>query len=1121
MKRLQLTLLALLALTAGSAQTILTEDFETGNTGSKPTPVAAGEGWTVVNGYTGENANYNWHNYYHDPESQTGPTISGACCAAVDAPINTNPVDGSGPREEILLSPELTLDDTYQLQFTWKVSPMNAMDNSRYDLQVRVVTGGNLQTAETVFSIQNEQMLRESGVTVFPIETWDPHTSRIDLSDWKGEKVQLAFVYKMFAQSGNVAWIDDISVTRHTPPTGPQASVTLDRYNFGDIFIGEKKYSDVITLTNTGKDGLKITGVDFPGGIGININTEAVNLRTYEHVDFQLTYTAAMTSAAQGNAVIHTTGGDIVIAFTAQKQLLPENAMLETFETYFPPAGWKNNGWSWVATAIEGDHSVYCGGNFSAAYLRSPRLDLSDGGTVTFTYYNQYDGDYAPEYDIELQVSYDGGDNWTTKWTSDYENGLNQLLTQTVDLGLGSDDSYIRWYYPAVETDDEGAYDHSNFTLDRVLLPSVYGMDGVPTGATIIAPANNATDVYPVDVVLQWGPAQFATGYKLYVGTNSSANDLIEDLNVGNALTYTIPGRLAYETQYRWKVVPYNDKGEATTASTWRFTTQPDASVMDFPWEENFDACTNTNPVPTGWLSTTTEQWENRRWMPNTLFGYGGKGACMATGWMYAGNYSTLTTPEFTLPADGMSMSISFVWGDEHPRSLIIDETGLLKKQNVEGGNGVSDVVFEICVDGQWLQLSYLSENFNSDGETKYWRNEHIDLTEYAGKTVQFRWVNHSYSGSHNAASLDNVVINGFMPDYAEFNKDGWEAGRVNHGKAVNSGDQFTLLNRGKNDQTVKAVTFSTENFEASLMAGQNVKAAEGITFNVQFNAKEAVGTVSDVMTVEFESGLKAYFPVSGEALAKDVLFYGFEPNPLDYSWKEDFTMIDADNRINHELGYYLTVVENDGGRYAFTQVTNNNTNMLAAHSGTHTIAAAAPDDLSAANDWIISKQLTFGANGSFDFYARNLGTINTVFIGDNDLHRVQVLVSEDGNTNTANFKTVMADTEMPYLAENEWNHYTVDLSAYAGKPIYVALRHTTVSANALAFFDDFTFSGLSGEMTAIDAANADISGSVSVWSMGGLQVAEGNARIVLNQLPKGIYVVKTADGEAVRVIRK
>ena len=1068
MKKIYMSLLALLSLSVAQAQTILSEDFETGNTGNALTPVAAGEGWTTVNSYSGSNAHYTWHNYYSDPEASGGPTIGGACCAACDGPISTSPTDGSGPREEILLSPELDLNDTYQLQFSWKVSPMNANDNSKYDLQVRIVTGGDLKSAETVFSIQSEEMLRESGVTVFPISTWDLHTSKVDLSDWQGEKVKIAFVYKMLTTSANVVWLDDISVKQFTPATGPVATVSLDRYDFGDIFIGEKKYSDVITLTNTGKNGLKITGVDFPEGIGINIDTESVDLRAYDYVTFQLTYTASMTSKGSGDAVLHTTGGDVTIAYTATKQALPEGGQLETFEGYFPPAGWKNKGWSWVASAIEGDHSVYCGGDFSASYLQSPQIDLTEGGQVTFSYYNQYDGDSAPEYDIELQVSYDGGDSWETKWISDYQNGLNQLLTETVDLGVGTEESFIRWYYPAVEMDDEGAYDHSSFTLDRVLLPRLYGADGVPGKVSMLSPANNATEVYPKDVVLTWGPAQFAEGYKLYVGTNSDVNDLIDGLDLGTALTYTIPV-CAYETLYRWKVVAYNSEGNGAS-TTWRFTTQPDASVMEFPWTETFDEC--TKDVPTGWLSTTDNEYENRKWSPNSYFAY--SGTCLYTGWMNAGRSSTLLSPEFVLPAAGKSMSISFVWGDEHPRSLLKDDTGLLQKQNVEGGNGASEVIFEIGCDGAWTQAAYLSEAYNADGDTKYWRSETIDLTDYAGKRVQFRWVNNALSSRHNAASLDEIVINGTIVDGVTFNKESWDAGMVNYGKGANSAGLLTIRNSGKNALTVKAVTFKTDNFESSIAAGQELAVGEGMPFDITFWAKDAEETVEDTMNIEFDNGYTATFPVKGTGLTNDVLYYGFEDNALDYVWKTDFTQIDVDKKVNYALNYFETVTEADGGRYAFTGVTHYNDN-LTAHSGNHTIAAAAPDDNSAADDWLISKKLKLGSKPAFDFYARNLATTNSVFYGDNDLHSVSVLVSEAGNTSTADFQVVMAETEMPYLGENQWNHYTVDLSAYAGKEVYVAVRHTTVSANWLAFFDDFTFSGLSS------AKKGDVNGDGSV----------------------------------------
>ena len=1130
MRRVYLTAMGLLVMSALNmqAQTILEEDFETGATASAKTPLTRGEGWTTVDAYQGNDMRYNWYNYYSNADSDAGSTISGYGCAACDGPFSLyNGTDGIGPREEILLSPELDLNDTYQLQFSWKVGPTNSEEKSRYDLQVRVVTDNNLGAAETVFSIQNEQMLRESGVTVFPITTWDVHTSKVDLSDWKGEKVRLAFVYKMFAQVSNIAWLDDITVKKFTPVTGPVASIDADRFNFGNVYIGEKLYSEVFTLTNVGKNGLTITGIEMPQGISTTLDAEKVNLRSYDKVSFQLAYTASMLAPASGNVVIHTTGGDVTIAYTAVKQLLPEGYLLETFNDYFPPAGWKNSGWSATTSAIEGDQSVYCSGGYGASYLRSPRLDLSDGGKLIFTYYNMYDGETAPEYDIEVQVSYDNGETWTSKWVSDYQNGLNQLLTVEVDLGEGTDESYVRWYYPAIESDDEGAYDHSSFWLDRVLLPNVYGAGGLPGKVTMISPANNEKNVYPKDIVLQWGPAQFAKGYKVYVGTNAAANDLVEAVNVGTALTYTIP-QAGYETTYRWKIVPYNEQGDATDVSTWRFTTQPDASVMEFPYEENFDGCAETKDVPTGWLSTTTitdvyPTWTNRRWEPiSTSAAYGGKGASLYTMWLYGGHSSTLTSPEFNLPAEGKAMNISFVWGDTHPVSLRIDETGLLKKQNVEGGNGYSDLVFEIYADGEWKQAAYLSENYIEGTDEKYWRNEQVDLTAYAGKKVQFRWINHAYTGAHKGAALDNIVIDGIVEDFVMFNVENWNAGKVNFGKGVKSAD-FTMLNKGKKAQKVKCVTFNTTDFQSSIAAGQEIPADEGIVFNVTFTANQEAKVVDDVMTVEFESGLKAEFPVSGEGLAKDVLYYAFEPNELDYDWKTDFTQIDVDKKVNQELGYYLTIVENDGGRYAFTQVTNNNVGLLAAVSGNHTIAAAGPADYSAANDWLISKRLVPADGATFDFYARDLGTVNTVFIGDNDLHSVEVLVSESGNTNTADFRTVMPSTEMAYLEENKWHHFTIDLSAYAGKAIFVALRHTTSSANALAFFDDFTFTHVSDDMTGIESVKSSLgeNAQVEVYSVNGVLVAKGIAGKTLQNLKSGMYVVKTSDGQVVKTIRK
>jgi hypothetical protein len=327
------------------------------------------------------------------------------------------------------------------------------------------------------------------------------------------------------------------------------------------------------------------------------------------------------------------------------------------------------------------------------------------------------------------------------------------------------------------------------------------------------------------------------------------------------------------------------------------------------------------------------------------------------------------------------------------------------------------------------------------------------------------------------------------------------------------------MLNKGKNKLKVKNVTFNTRNFESSIPVGTEIEVGKGITFNVQFNAGESANVVNDVMTVEFESGSNATFPVSGEGLASDVLYYGFELNPLDYEWKKDFTMIDADRQTTHMLGYYETTLEDDGARYAFTQAIHRNHNLL-AHGGIGTLAAAAPDNQSAANDWLISKKIHVFEGGALDFYARNLSTDASVFVGDNDLHSVQVLVSQTSNNVINDFETVMYPKEMSYLGENQWHHFTVDLSAYAGKDIYVAVRHTTVSASFVAFFDDFTFNHVGNpDPTGIENANVNEDTQATVYNLNGVQVAGGKS--ALQSLSKGMYVVKAANGKTVKIIRK
>lgn len=1109
-KEFLLAILALAGTGALGAQTILSEDFETGNTGTQLTPVAAGPGWTVINGYSGTNPSYNWHNYYANADSDAGATISGNGCAAVDAPYVYGDGDGTGPREEILLSPEITLDGTCELQFTFRVSPVNSYANSKYDIQVRVVENGNIAGAETIFSIQNDKMLRDAGISVFPIPNWNPYTAKVDLSDFAGESVKLAFVYKMMGETANILLLDDITVKKAAPITGPIARIDMERYDFGEMYVGEKRYSEVITLTNVGKDVLTITGLDLPEGVALNLNPADVALERYRTATFQLVYTASLASAGSGTATIHTNGGDVAINFSATKTFVPAGMTLETFEGYFPPAGWQTNGWSGTSQAIEGDQSAVGGGDWNNCTLRSPRLDLSDGGSVTFTYFNLFnDFEEVPQYDIELQVSYDGGDNWQTKWISDYINGLDQLLTETVDLGLGSDNSYIRWFYPAIESDDEGAFPHSTFYLDRVLLPNVYGADGVPGNVRLLSPENGAQNVYPQGVVLTWAPAQFADGYKLYVGTNSEVNDLVDGLDLRTALTYTLPV-LEYETTYRWKVVPYNSKG-SNNGSAWRFTTQRDASVVDFPYEENF----LSDELPTGWHSTPGNDSYGRQWYINSIYKYKNDGntyGAATSFWLNAGVENSLETPAFILPED-KPMQISFIWGDEHPSDLVVDPTGSVRKQNAEPNNGISETFFEVLDGGEWHTLSTLSET--KYGDKKNWINERIDLTPYKGKKVQFRWRHASYSNQDDGASLTHITLDENKSLAGCFNKSGWEFGKVNYGKNRTADGNLTLINLSTDPMKVISSSFTTPNFSSSIAVGDVVNPGEVKPFEITFNALSQPGEVADTYTVTFEGGLELTMPVSGTALPSDVRYYSFEPTTGDYIWDQDFSMIDVDRQPCYHFSTYWINYSADSMRCAFSL--ENDTDMygmMKPVSGNHCLVASSGDSTNGDN-WIISPKFLISEGATFDFYGRNWETLNSVM--PDPKHHVQVLVSTASNTDTNAFEVAMRDTEMPFLGEGQWNHYTVDLSQWAGQEVYVAMRHFTVSPSNLAFFDDFTFTGIAAG-SSVEALDADDT-QVTVYTVSGLKVAEGEAAATLRQLPKGLYIVK--QGDKVRRILK
>ena len=1092
---LALALFGLISLSA-NAQTILSEGFEMGFTDVSYSPILP-DGWTTVDSYLGNQTEYRWSIYY----SSKG-TISGSYCAQCDAAMFTSAADGFGPREEILLSPELNLDDTYQLSFKWEAASASALNNKEYDLQVRIVVDGDVENAETVWSFQDADMLKASGVTTFPWTGWTNYQSKIGLEKYQGKNIKIAFVYKMLKQCANVAYIDDVTVSKYTPATAPVATLDKTLYNFGDVYMGEKIWSEVITLKNTGSNGLKINEVVCPNGFETTLKPEEIALDANEKAEFQIAYKSALTSATDDYVILKTTGGEVKIRVVANKVALPTDATFEGFENGVPPAGWQNKGWLSTYYALEGDYSAYCSPTMDgASHLTSPRLDLSTGEhSVIFTCFDEFDSDLeggAPENDVTLEFSKDGGATWATVWTS---TEVNTIQNVTVTLGTpASDNCYLRWAYSEVTFDYDNIPETSIFFLDRVLLPKVYGMGGVPFAATCISPADGAENIYDKNLELSWDAAQFATGYKFSMGTDEAASNLYNNVDLGAVTTFSIAKLQNYNTTYYWKVTPYNDKGETENVPTWSFTTIADPTISAFPYAESFEG---EGFPPTGWY---TNNYNGTYWQQNSIDAYDGKfSASVSTRGTEHESY--LMTPDVALPAD-KAMEISFAWGNAMPVALAIDETGLIENTST-ADNGIDACFFEINDGTEWKQLAIIS-----DAENKYWFRERIDLSEYAGKTVTFRWryVAHSYTASKGAC-VDKVVIAPTTDNKFTFSTTEWNAGKVNYGKSVTSKKTITIINEGNTAGTIEAVSFATENFTTDLTAGTIVEAGKAVPFTLTFNAKETAATVNDEMTVTISGLGDVKLPVSGIALAQDVLYYDFESDTPGSVQPTDFTTIDVDGKATlamSSLNYPMR-----GAPFAFcVQKTEDWNNVFNPVSGSQVLVAVAAADYGSSEDWIISKKLTATADSRFNFYARNWNSVNSIL--PETQSSVEVLVSTTG-TATADFTSVHGPVQMPYY-DGEWEYFDIDLSTYAGKDVYIAVRHTVTDGLA-AFFDDFTFEHFKEAKAGVGSLSVD---KVRVYPNPATDVVRVNgatpSEIVITNLA-GAVVAREANASAVEV---
>ncbi len=98
----------------------------------------------------------------------------------------------------------------------------------------------------------------------------------------------------------------------------------------------------------------------------------------------------------------------------------------------------------------------------------------------------------------------------------------------------------------------------------------------------VSAPSSAATGV-ALTPTFTWAANSDATGYRLTIGTTAGGTDVLNNFDVGNVLTYTLPNNLAYNTKYYYTVNSYNATQASAGCTERNFTTLSICPALSAP----------------------------------------------------------------------------------------------------------------------------------------------------------------------------------------------------------------------------------------------------------------------------------------------------------------------------------------------------------------------------------------------------------------------------------------------------------------------------------------------------------------------------------------------------------
>lgn len=498
-----------------------------------------------------------------------------------------------------LITPRIYLPENQRVSFWWQI---NGGDLTGLNMYFEITTDGG-QSWEIL-----QEFLPDASMTEY-------EQSLISLAGYEGNNVYFRWRYETLS-----AWVsdyfilDDLAI--EDAPTGAVIQMEDPFVEFPPLAVGGQTYMP-IQISNIGATDLIITGstitnpysFELPAPIApgesaiVNITMTATTLGDFNQ-DFEF------TGDFDGNATVEVTGNvyQIVYNFFENADLsndLPEHwSVIRTLDPYDIYTD---------VTIVTTAYDAYSAPNaFRMMKMNdtvSPLLFVTTGvGGYGFNKLTFYAKKSYDDYNAEIQVGLTRDPLHPEVFTATETFVMTTTYQKfEAEFPNSATEPYIAFkfiggrYASAIWIDDISWDDQGTYP---------------PYCPRTTFPELNAIDVdVMMGLKLNWtSGGGNPTGYKLFLGTDPDATNMLNGEDVGNTLTYTFPDAPAYGTTYFWKVIAYNDYGESTGCGISSFTTMMDP-VVTVPYFENFDGIDAFGDLdcPLGW-SIENENHDNIPW---------------------------------------------------------------------------------------------------------------------------------------------------------------------------------------------------------------------------------------------------------------------------------------------------------------------------------------------------------------------------------------------------------------------------------------------------------------------------------------------------------------------------